>query len=73
MFQAPKAFVTSAAIAHQPVLEDSTCNPRPKRSNWFLRHWRGETSLGRAFWLNAVFLANVLPNLFVIAYVVTNR
>ena len=30
----------------------------PKRSNYFLRHWRGELSLGVSYWANG-FLANL--------------
>jgi hypothetical protein len=37
---------------------------QPRQSttrNWFLGHWRGETSLGVAYWRNNVLLAHVVP------------
>src|SRR5271165_6784148 len=43
-------------------------NPESASSNWFIRHWRGEISLGEAYWLNGVLLANCLPALIVFGY-----
>jgi hypothetical protein len=37
-------------------------------SGWFLSHWRGETSLGLAYWLNGILLGSLLPSLVLIAY-----
>lgn len=34
----------------------------PERSaNYFVRHWRGELSLGISYWLNGALLANAVP------------
>jgi ATP-dependent protease ClpP protease subunit len=40
--------------------------------NWFVRHWRGEASLGVAFWLNWWLIANLLPKVLIILYALTN-
>jgi len=33
------------------------------KPNWFLKHWRGEETLGFAYWRNSVVFANILPAL----------
>ena len=35
----------------------------PPKRNWIIRHWRGEESLGIAYWRNSVLLANITPAL----------
>jgi hypothetical protein len=44
----------------------------PAKSNWFLTHWRGEASLGIAYWRNGVLLGSILPAIIVAAYVLIN-
>ena len=36
-------------------------NPSLNKPNWFLSHWRGEASLGVAYWLNGLLLGYLLP------------
>jgi hypothetical protein len=40
--------------------------------SWFLSHWRGETSLGISYWLNAILLGSLLPTLIFTGYSLTN-
>jgi hypothetical protein len=50
----------------QPVLSESnSCSSSP---NWLIRHWRGDISLGEAYWLNGVLLANLVPRLILFGY-----
>jgi hypothetical protein len=41
-------------------LTPDVVSPVSKR-NWFVRHWRGEESLGIAYWRNSVLFANITP------------
>ena len=50
---------------------DSSITTMPASGNWFIRHWRGEISLGESYWLNGVLLANCLPRLIVFGYEAT--
>jgi hypothetical protein len=47
---------------------DSSITSTPASTNWFIRHWRGEITLGESYWLNGVLFANVLPRLFIFGY-----
>jgi hypothetical protein len=43
-------------------------NTASSSPNWFTRHWRGEISLGEAYWLNGFVVANFLPALLLFGY-----
>jgi hypothetical protein len=34
---------------------------RPKRSNYLIRHWRGDLPLGISYWVNGAILGNLVP------------
>ena len=53
-----------AVEEQQPVTDTSTNPATQKRSNYFVRHWRGELSLGVSYWANGI-LANFLLALVV--------
>jgi hypothetical protein len=64
-------------ISDDPPVAPITSNseePTPNivataKLNWFVRHWRGDESLGRAYWLNLVLICNLtFSTLFAIAY-----
>src|ERR1700722_16896551 len=38
----------------------------PGTPGWSLSHWRGDTSLGIAYWLNGILLGSLLPSLVLI-------
>jgi hypothetical protein len=38
------------------------------RTNWILKHWRGEETLGVAYWRNSVLLGGLLPLLLTMIY-----
>jgi len=40
---------------------------RATRGNYFARHWRGQLSLGVAYWVNSVLIGNLAPVALVVA------
>ena len=53
------AFATSDAPAGGPDSATIT-EPRPSSRSYVARHWRGELSLARSYWLNAVLVSILL-------------
>jgi len=41
----------------------------PQKANYFIRHWRGELSLGVSYWINGVLLT--IPFLVAIAFAIS--
>jgi hypothetical protein len=50
----PKALPTPAASASPPPLPQPPPLPKPQSQNYFARHWRGELSLPKSYWLNGI-------------------
>jgi hypothetical protein len=42
--------------------------PDTTTPSWFQSHWRGDTSLGIAYWLNGILLGTLLPTLVLFGY-----
>lgn len=58
------AFVLAkaASLPSMPATDVSEPLPSPPlSSNYFVRHWRGECSLGISYWLNGSVLAGIVP------------
>lgn len=53
----PAAGATPAAAGASPVVDEISVLDK-LRGNYFVRHWRGELSVGRSYWLN-IFLVNL--------------
>jgi hypothetical protein len=45
-----------------------TQNSRLTGGNWLVRHWRGEETLGRSYWVNLVLIANLASTLSSIGF-----
>src|SRR5450631_3912913 len=45
---------------------------KKKKSNYFVRHWRGELSLPRSYWLDGVLMFGVGVNILLIVVEVTS-
>jgi hypothetical protein len=52
----------------QVATVDMSMKPDTSAPSWFLSHWRGETSLGIAYWLNGILLGTLLPSLVLIGF-----
>lgn len=45
----------------RPATSASRHRSRAARGNYFMRHWRGQLSLGVSYWVNSVLLGNLAP------------
>jgi hypothetical protein len=52
--------IPAATVVPSPRVSEalSAARVRPKRRNYFIRHWRGELPLWMSFWVNAILIGN---------------
>ena len=51
----------------RPAGTSARHRPRAASGNYFARHWRGQLSLGIAYWVNSVLMGNLAPVALVVA------
>ena len=60
--------VADAAFLGGPPPRRSRARDAGRPGNYFLRHWRGQMSLGHSYWVNSFLLGNIAPVALVVAF-----